>query len=113
MTGALSSAEAEFYASTKAAVETLGFGSLMADLGWSPSVKEVLTDSNAARAMASRRDLGKTRHIEVRRLWLQEAVESRDVRMGRVEGKENPADPFTKLMNFDEAMDVLVKVGLQ
>ena len=70
VTVALSSAEAEFYASTKAAVETLGFESLMVDLGWSPSVNEVLTDSNAARAMASRRGLGKTRHIEVRRLWL-------------------------------------------
>ena len=86
---------------------------MMADLGWNPSVKEVLTDSNAARAMASRCGLGTTRHIEVRRLWLQEALESRSVRVGRFEGKENPADPFAKLKTFDEAMATLVKVGLQ
>ena len=94
-------------------VETLGFESLMVDLGWSPSVKEVLTDSNAARAMASRRGLGKTRHIEVRRLWLQEAIEARSVQMGRVEGKENLADPLTKLKSFEEAMAKFVKVGVQ
>ena len=38
---ALSSAEAEFYASTKAAVEALGMESLMVDLGWKVAVKEV------------------------------------------------------------------------
>ena len=57
VTVALSSAEAEFYASTKAAVETLGIESLMNDLGWKLQGKTVLTDSNAG-AMASRRGLG-------------------------------------------------------
>ncbi len=93
VTVVLSSAEAEFYASTKATVETLGLESLMADLGWSVSDKEVLTDSNAA----TRRGLGPTRHIDVKRLWLQEVVETRGVHLGRVEGKKNPGDPFTKL----------------
>ena len=71
VTVALSSAEAEFYATTKAAVETLGIEALLNDLGWKVDEKKVFTDSNAARSMASRRGLGRTRHIDVKRLWLQ------------------------------------------
>jgi hypothetical protein len=90
VTVALTSAEAESYASAKATVETLGLGSLMADLGWAASDKEVLTDSTAARGMASRRGLGRTRHIDVKRLWLQEVVETRGFHLVRVDGKKNP-----------------------
>ena len=116
VTVALSSAEAEFYASTKAAVEILGVESLMADMGREVEAKEVFTDSNSARAMASRRGLGRTRHIEVKRLWLQEVVEGRKVRLGRVDGKSNPADPLTKLKSFDESLELFekfVEVGVQ
>ena len=112
VTVALSSAEAEFYASTKATVETLGLESLMADLGWAVSDKVVLTDSNAARGMASRRGLGRTRHIDVKRLWLQEVVETRGVHLGRVDGKKNPGDPFTKLQAYDEMMNLLRMTGI-
>ena len=105
VTVALSSAEAEFYASTKAAVETSGVESLMADLGWKVEVKDVFTDSKAARAMASRRGLGRTRHIEVRRLWLQEVVETRGI-------KSNPADSLTKLKSFKEAMEKFADVNM-
>ena len=108
---ALSSAEAELYAATKAAAEGLGIQSLMADLGWSAEV-EIRTDANAAQAMASRQGLGRTRHIEVRRMWLQEAVEQRSLRIGRVSGVENPADALTKLKSFKDMADLLRRVAV-
>ena len=75
------------------------------------SDKEVLTDSNAARGMASRRGLGRTRHIDVKRLWLQEVVETRGVHLVRVDGK-NPGDPLTKLQAYDEMMNLLRMTGV-
>ncbi len=111
-TVATSSAEAEFYASMKATVETLGLEPLMADLGWAVSDKEVLTDFNAARVMASRRGLGRDRHIDVERLWLQEVVETRGIHLGRADGKKNLGDPFTKLQAHDEMMNLLRMAGI-
>ena len=57
---ALSTAEAEYYGVVTGAVEGLGMQSMMADLGVTTHVR-VWTDSNAAKAIASRRGLGKTR----------------------------------------------------
>ena len=66
--------------------------SMMADLGLSAQVR-VWTDSNAAKAIASRRGLGKTRYVE---LWLQEMTKSGRVNMRRILGEQNLADHLTK-----------------
>ena len=65
-TRALSTAEAEYYAVVTGAAEGLGMQWVMADLGLSAQVR-IWTDSNAAKAIASRRGLGKdsARGIEV------------------------------------------------
>ena len=44
--------------------------SMMAELGVTTQVR-VWTDSNAAKAIASRRGLGKTRHVKLRYLWCE------------------------------------------
>ncbi len=48
----------------------------------------------------------------MKRLWLQETVEMRDVHLGRVDGKKNLGDPFTKLQTFDEMMRLLEESGI-
>ena len=94
---ALSSAEAEFYAATKTTAEAIGIKSLMEDLGWSPAgALEVRMDASAAKAMASRRGIGRTRHLEVRHLWIQEAVDLKKVTLSKIHGLANPADILTK-----------------
>ena len=62
-TVATSSGEAEYYAIVKAASEALGIEALARDLGWKAKI-QILVDSSAARVIASRTGLGKTRHIE-------------------------------------------------
>ena len=64
--------------------------SMMADLGVTTHVR-IWTDSNAAKAIASRRGLGKTRHVELRYLWLQEMTKSGRVKMRRIPGEQNLA----------------------
>ena len=55
---------------------------MMADLGMTTQVR-VWTDSNAAKVTASRRGLGKTRHVELKYLSLQEMTKSGRVKMRR------------------------------
>ena len=92
---ALSTAEAKYYAVVTGAAEGLGMQSMMADLGVTTQVR-VWTDSNAAKAIASRRGLGKTRHVELRYLWLQEMTKSGRVNMRRIPGEQNLADHLAK-----------------
>ena len=94
-TRALSTAEAEYYAVVTGATEGLGMQSMMADFGLTTQVR-VWTDSNAAKAMASRRGLGETRHVELRYLWLQEMTKSGRVKMRRIPGEQHLADHLTK-----------------
>ena len=70
---ALSSAETELYAMTKCATQTLGMIQLMQD--FNIVLKGVVrTDSSAALGIVSRVGIGRTRHIQVQYLRLQERL---------------------------------------
>ena len=56
----------------------------------------IRTDASAAKGIASRRGLGKVRHIEVNQLWLQEKVNAGDIEVMKVKGEGNLADALTK-----------------
>ena len=60
------------------------------------------TDSSAAKGFASQRGLGRMRHLEVKDLWLQEAVCRGRLGLCKVKGDENPADIFTKYLGRAE-----------
>ena len=53
---------------------------------------DVETDSTAAIGMCSRTGVGKTRHIQVRWLWIQDAIRDKAVRLRKVRSTENEAD---------------------
>ena len=93
----LSVGEAEYYALAliSAAAEAIGFKSLLKDLGTEAKIK-VWTDSAAAKSIASRKGIGKIRHLEVKYLWMQEMTRRKEVQMKKVVGSENPADILTK-----------------
>ena len=59
----LSSGEAEFYASVKAACRGLGLKALASDRGWDLSL-ELEVDSSACKGICARRGAGFIRHIE-------------------------------------------------
>ena len=94
---ALSSGEAEYYGLTKAGCVGLGIKSLYKDFGHDMQIMMNLhTDSTAAKGIASRKGLGKLRHIEVQYLWLQGHIAKRDVILRKILGVKNPADTMTK-----------------
>ena len=91
----LSSGEAEYYGIVKAASVGLGVQATLNDLGVNLPL-EVLTDASAAKGIACRKGLGKTRHIAVHFLWIQERIARGDFKLTKVWGGENPADLLTK-----------------
>ena len=98
---ALSSGEAEYYGLVKGASVGLGMKSMLSDLGIDCKLR-VSTDASAAKGIASRRGLGKVRHIEVHQLWVQERVAQGDIELRKVEGKTNPADSLTKHVGSED-----------
>ena len=108
---ATSSGEAEYYALVRGSAEALGLAAAMADLGWVLKV-QVHVDSSAAKAVASRVGLGKTRHIEVRYLWLQEAVRRRRLEIRKIKGQINPADALTKPKGTQDFKELLGRVNI-
>ena len=107
---ALSSGEAECYAIVTGSAEGLGVQSLAIDLGWSFRVI-VHTDSSTAKSVAARRGLGRMRHVELKYLWVQEAVSKGRIRMKKIPGFHNPADILTKPKERRKLGRLLAKVG--
>ena len=99
---ALSVAEAEYYALVEGSTRCLGLQTMLKELGVEAGVVVISTDSSSAKSFASRRGLGRMRHIEVKELWLQEAVRRGRIQPKKVDGAVNPADLFIKyLTNVD------------
>ena len=73
---------------------------MLRDLGSTARIC-VMTDSSAAKGMASRKGLGKVRHVEVNQLWVQQKVGSGEIELKKVEGTSNLADALTKYVEQD------------
>ena len=97
----LSSGEAEFYGVVKAGSVALGCKAMFFDMLRSIALR-VHTDAEAAKGIASRTGLGKTRHIQVHYLWIQEKVRDGDFSLLKVRGTLNPADLLTKHLAKDD-----------
>ena len=107
---ALSSAEAELVAMTKAIAETMGIGNMVKDLGH--DMKGVVyADSSAALAIADRKGSGKLRHINIRLLWIQEQRRKEVIETRKVKGEINPADLLTKYLLGPRAEDLRRRLG--
>ena len=84
----LSTAESEYYALTTGGCSGLGLQSFLAD--------SLHTDTSSAKAVASRRGVGKSiRHVQTRMLWRQERVAAKHLRVVKVANESNPADAKT------------------
>ena len=108
----LSSGEAEYYGIVKASSVGLGLKAMLTDMGMNPSL-EVLTDASAAKGIASRTGLGKTRHIEVHYLWVQERIANKDLKLSKVWGHDNPADLLTKHLDAATLQRHLRLLGIE
>ena len=91
---ALLSGEAEYYGVVKGACEALGIAGLFADLTGTVLGIELSTDSSVAEAIATRRGVGKVKHLETRTLWVQDPVDRGRIRVKMIFGQTNISDFF-------------------
>ena len=107
---ALSTGEAELYGVVKGAGVLMGAVSLARDLGL--NMRGVLhTDSSAAKGIASRRGLGKVKHVDVRNLWIQDVVRSGRIGIVKIPGGENGADVLTKYLDGPAVSRCMRRLG--
>jgi hypothetical protein len=112
-----SSGEAEFYGCVKCASRGLGLRQNCTDLGLTlisglPINLRLYTDSSSAMGTASKRGMGKIRHLEIGSLWLQQAVNDRKLVISKIDGKKNPPDILTKFVDNATLLRMLKLAGL-
>ena len=95
---ALSSGEAELYGIVDGSARGIFTKHMYEEMGRNINI-DVETDSTAAIGMCSRTGVGKTRHIQVRWLWIHDAIRDKVVRLRKVSGTENVADMGTKYLD--------------
>ena len=105
---ATSSGEAELYALGSAVSNGLGLCSVLADLGVKMKLI-VHMDASAGIAMASRRGLGRAKHIHVQYLWMQDQITRGEITLKKIAGEQNRSDLMTKHL-ARERMEELMKM---
>ena len=72
-----------------------------------------MCDSSAAMGVVERRGVGKIRHLDVGKLWIQEMRESGGVEIKKVKGTANPADQLTKNLMPQDVVKGLELCGME
>ena len=91
----LSTGEAGPYAIDKSAATGMAGQSILNDPGTNLDLR-VFTDATSGKSLASRRGLGKVRHIAVNELWTQHHVHEKSVTYVKIKNEFNPSDLLTK-----------------
>ena len=103
---ALSSGEAQLYATVMASSEGLGMKAMMADLGFSVT-PHLFVDASAAIGICQRKGLGQVRHLDTQSLWIQDALREKRLGINKVPGTEHPSDAMTKFLDGTALMKTL------
>ena len=107
-----SSPEAELYGCVSVAAELLYLQGLMHDMGIEVNLR-IDTDASSAKAMASRRGVGKVRHIMVKYLWLQALVNEKRISIRKIPGSQNVTDCGTKYVDVNALRRCAWEYGLR
>ena len=103
---ALSTAESEWILITRGAAHALEVRSATVDFGLTSNVV-CETDASAGRAMATRRGVGRVRHLVARLLWLQQLCAEGVVQVRAGPGELNEADLGTKMVDLRRMTSLL------
>ncbi len=68
-------------------------------------------DASAAKGIASRKGVGKVRHLEVSQLWLQDKVASGEIWLKKIKTEDNLADALTKPVGQQLIVEHLLGTG--
>ena len=103
---ALSTAESEYISITNGAAHALEVRSAMVEYGVTCEVV-CETDASPGRAVATRRGVGRVRHLDARLLWLQQLCAEGVVQVRARPAKHNEADLGTKMVDLRRMTSLL------
>ena len=111
---ATSSGEAELYSIGLGTSECLFVKSLLLEMEITSKINiRVFTDSSAGKSMSTRFGASKkTRHVELRFLYMQELVQQSILQIKKVAGTSNPSDVLTKYVSRDVLLKHLGALGV-
>jgi hypothetical protein len=110
-TVALSSTESELMGVTEAAREVQYFRHLLGEFAQVESPSRIHSDSEGAGFLASNdKNSTQTRHISIKHFYCRELVDSGDIEVGFVPGKDNMADMGTKPLDRVKLWEFAIKV---
>ena len=107
---ALSSGEAEFYGLLTAACNALGEQSVLKDWGILLPI-QCWMDANTGLSIASRHGLGRVKHVDTVYLWVQDAVASKRISLGKKHTDDMLADLLTKPLEQARMVMLLQRMG--
>ena len=84
------------------ATRVLGIEAAAKEVGIIGRGVEVETDSSVAKSYASRRGVRRVKHVEVKMLWLQNALKEGQVIWKKLKGTENLADQMAEHLDVHE-----------
>ena len=97
---ALSSAESEFGAAVAAAIDGILVSAMVRFLAPDPtSVPQLMIDNSAARSIMQRSGVGRVRQLDVKLLWTQDKVASKELVIHPCPTRSNVADIGTKVLS--------------
>ena len=103
---ALSSGEAEYYALTRGACAGVLLKGVLSELR--RKVEMVcLTDSSAAKGITARKGVGKVKHLSLRELWVQDAVQEKRFKVQKESTTSNWSDLGTKILDGSRITELL------
>ena len=71
----------------------------------------LLTDASTGKAIAMRRGVGKVRHRETTKLWIQEKVHTGEFEVVKIGNRFNSADLCTKHLSQSEVAEIVEDMG--
>ena len=89
--------------------ETLGIKGIAKDMGLGFSIT-LSTDSSAPKGIATRKGLGKVKHLETRTLWAQDKIDEGKVEVKKIGGDKNVADILTKYFSSPRLRSLLAEL---
>ncbi|CAK0851674.1 unnamed protein product [Prorocentrum cordatum] len=109
---ATSSGESEYYGMFKAGSRLVGMALMAKDYGLTYKA-ELRADASAGIGIASRRGIGKIRHLHTQALWLQQAVADKRLSVVKTKGESNPANLPTKHVDGKTMWQHLADLGFE
>ena len=107
---ATSSGEAELRSLNECARSSVYVRNLAThDFGLNVDTPRIWCDSAAALQVSRKMGVGKMRHVDIGHLYVQELVKTRQVIVGKTDGKLNPSDILTKHLDTGD----MVKQGVE